>query len=38
MRSLESGDHYIDVELKKLAGRLEQLAEQVDAGTPAKAA
>ena len=38
VRSLESGDHHVDLELQRLAGRLEHLAEQVGAGAPAKAA
>lgn len=38
VRSLESGDHDADLELQRLAGRLEHLAERVGAGAPAKAA
>ena len=38
VRSLESGDHHVDLELQRLAGRLEHLAGQVGTGSPAKAA
>jgi hypothetical protein len=38
VRSLESGDHDVNLELERLAGRLERLAGQVGTGTSAKAA
>ncbi len=38
VRSLESGDHHVDLELQRIASRLEYLAEQVGTGSPAKAA
>ena len=38
VRSLECGDAHVDHELRRLAGRLERLAERVVTGSPAKAA
>jgi hypothetical protein len=38
VRSLECGDAHVDLELRRLAGRLEHLAERVVTTPPAKAA